>query len=336
MTTLLTRLPASHTGIGSASTSTFELLNSASAASDDDVVAPSAGLTPANPFEPGVAQGLTGTTSISPSTVASNTSANSCPSGCSCTVACAIEPGRPLNSNATGLDDDMLTPSASSTAASAEFAAASPTLASASASVVASAATIPGQNGVPPLEVTTAGSGLVFYNTFTKDDTLAYENCVIAAEKQYEGIITSKVTLRMIFDMGVKGDTDYNHFKSDGVEVNYATLKAALHKVAPNDVLPATDPSNGGLYNIAPGYARLLGLTTYAGPDDAIVTFHSNGATWDFGQDVVNAVSHGISEAGLGRVSGMGVVISDDDTVVTPEPDGWEPMDLFRYTASGQ
>ena len=230
----------------------------------------------------------------------------------------------------TGADDDLLTPAASSNFATSSVAMAPVGLTSLA---VASVAAIPGQGGDPALVVKTAGSGLVFVDTFTADDTTAYENCVIAAEKQLEGVITNNITLHMTFDMGVKGDTDFNHF-SDGIQVKYATLKAALHKVAPNDVLPPVDPSNGGLYNLAPAYARMLGLTTSAPSDDAIVTFHTNGATWDFGQDVVNAITHGISEAGLGRVSGMGVSISDEG-VVTPEPDGWEPLDLFRYTASG-
>ena len=235
------------------------------------------------------------------------------------------------DSTATGADDDVLTPAASSMLTSPFVAMAAP--GGLTSLAIPNAAAIPGQGGDPALVVKTAGSGLVFVDTFTADDTAAYENCVIAAEKQLEGIITNNVTLHMTFDMGNKGDTDYNHF-SDGIQVNYATLKAALHKVAPNDVLPPVDPSNGGLYNLAPAYARMLGLTTSAPSDDAIVTFHTNGATWDFGQDVVNAITHGISEAGLGRVSGMGVSISDEG-VVTPEPDGWEPLDLFRYTASG-
>ena len=73
----------------------------------------------------------------------------------------------------------------------------------------------------------------------------------------------------------------------------------------------------------------MLGLSTNTPAIDATVTFDSFSSPsdpWDFGQDVVNAVTHGISEAGLGRVSGLGV--SSDD-------DNWEPLDFFRYTGPG-
>ena len=225
-------------------------------------------------------------------------------------------------------DDDVLTPMASSIPAY-QFApaAAAGSLASGGASA---AAGIPGVGGDPPLKVATSGSGLVFLDTFTTDDTLAYENCVVAAEKQLEGIFTNNVTLRMVFNMtNVKGgDTDGNHF-SNGVVCSYAKLKAALLKLAPDDVLPATDPSGGKGFTLAPAYARMLGLSTNTPAIDATVTFDSFSSPsdpWDFGQDVVNAVTHGISEAGLGRVSGLGV--SSDD-------DNWEPLDFFRYTGPG-
>jgi hypothetical protein len=188
---------------------------------------------------------------------------------------------------------------------------------------------IPGVGGDPPLEVTTTGSGLVFFNTFTANDTQKYENDVIAAEKQLEGIFTNNVTLRMTFDMEnvSGGDTDGNKTTGGQITVSYATLKAAILKLAPDDVFPATDPSGGKGFTIPEAYARMLGLSTGAPTTDATVTFDSfsSGQAWNFGQDVVDAITHGISEAGMGRDSGLGKFNGDI----------WTPSDLFRYTASG-
>src|SRR5208337_1797769 len=78
-----------------------------------------------------------------------------------------------------------------------------------------------------------------------------------------------------------------NH--SNGILVKYATLKAALLKVAPSDVLPGTDPSGGANWYVPYAYGRMLGLTKTTGSPDLSVTLNTAGS-WDFGQDVINGL----------------------------------------------
>ena len=170
--------------------------------------------------------------------------------------------------------------------------------------------------------VTTPGSGLVFNNTWGSGATLAYENCVVAAEKQLEGIFTNKDHTQYDFQSG--GDRRRSRTESVGANFtcSYATLKAAILKLAPNDVLPSTDPSDGKGFAIPESYARMLGLTSSAPANDATITL-DGALNWDFGQDAVNAITHAITESAMGRDSGLG----DFNGGI------WTATDLFRYTA---
>ena len=99
-----------------------------------------------------------------------------------------------------------------------------------------------------------------------------------------------------------------------------------MEKFAPNDVLPASDPSGGGNWDVPEAYARMLGLTTATGSPDLTVSLNTY-YSWDFGQDVINGLTHEMSEGGMGRIGNLG-----------PKGAGsnWGPMDLFRYNAAGQ
>ncbi len=172
--------------------------------------------------------------------------------------------------------------------------------------------------------VTTPGSGLVFNNTWGSGATPAYENCVIAAEKQLEGIFTNNITLNITFNLGSTGGDHELSSVGGSFTYSYATLKAAILKAAPNDVLPSTDPSNGKGFTIPESYARMLGLSSSAPGNDATITLDGD-ISWDFGQDAVNAITHAITESAMGRPSGLG----DFNNGI------WTAMDLFRYTAAG-
>ena len=56
--------------------------------------------------------------------------------------------------------------------------------------------------------------------------------------------------------------------------------------------------------------------------DDAVTL--NTAVPWTFGQDVINGVTHELTEGAMGRIGGLG----DQGGV-------WGTMDLFRYTASG-
>jgi hypothetical protein len=174
--------------------------------------------------------------------------------------------------------------------------------------------------------VSTPGSGLVFNNTWGSitpaGDATEFENCVVAAEKQLQSVFTNNVTLNITFNLGPTPNNDHDFSQTSSINYSYATLKVAMLKAAPNDVLPSYDPSGGKGFNIPEAYARMLGLTSAAPANDATVTIDSN-LNWSFGQDVVDAVTHAITESTMGRDSGLGVFNGNI----------WTAMDLFRYTA---
>jgi hypothetical protein len=117
--------------------------------------------------------------------------------------------------------------------------------------------------------------------------------------------------------------------------VSYSTYKNALESLAsyePNNSifqqavanLPATDPSGGAGFVLPQPYAELLGLSTASGNPDQIITLNTS-FNWSYGQDVIHAMEHEISEGAMGRFGGLG----------DQQGSHWAPMDLFRYNASG-
>jgi hypothetical protein len=180
-----------------------------------------------------------------------------------------------------------------------------------------------------------AGSGIVFNNTFASGLTQAYINCAIAAEQTVASQWSNPVTISESFTAeqeSQNGELASNNFYVIGV--SYATLKNALMALAsrePGDVylqqafahLPSTDPSGGAGFELTLPYARMLGLTTATGTPDDTVTLNTS-YNWSYGQDVINTLTHEISEGGMGRIGGLG------------DQNGfWSVMDLFRYNSSG-
>ena len=176
--------------------------------------------------------------------------------------------------------------------------------------------------------VSTPGSGLVFDNTYTANCTAQYEACIVAAEDQLESLISTSDTIVVTFDEANSGNNGVALGNSStGWNVSYASLRAALLKVAPGDVLPTTDPSGGANWYVPASYARMLGLQTYVGSPDLSVTLNTYYG-WDYGQDVINGLTHELTEGGLGRIGGLGGTSGGGG--------GWSTMDLFRYNAQGQ
>ena len=183
--------------------------------------------------------------------------------------------------------------------------------------------------------VTFAGSGIVFNNTFASGLTQAYINCALAAEQTIASQWNNAVTINVSFTAqaeGLNGELASNGFYVDSV--SYATLKSALTSLAsrePGDTylqqavahLPSSDPSGGAGFDLALPYARMLGLTTVSESPDDIVTLNTS-YNWSYGQDVINALTHEISEGGMGRIGGLG-----------DQNSSWSVMDLFRYNSSG-
>ena len=230
------------------------------------------------------------------------------------------------NNSASSLSDaSSLLPGASAAAANApsvsSAASASSVLSAAGSSALSEGSGSSGGSVV----VSTPGSGLVFDNTYTTSCTAAFEDCIVAAEDQLESLFTNSITLNITFQEQNEGN---NHVAlgngwPSSVNVSYATLKAHLPST---DYLPATDPdpAGGNDWNLPEAYARMLGISSSAPSTDDTVTLNSY-YNWDFGQDVINGLTHEISEGGMGRVGSLGGQSGTGN---------WSTMDLFRYTAS--
>jgi len=194
-----------------------------------------------------------------------------------------------------------------------------------------------GAAGGNPLVVTSASSGLVFVNTFAAGVSAAYESCVIAAENALQALATNSDTVYVTFDTvnnGPHGDlaTNGTPTGSSKLTVSFSQLKSALasHEhtaigaAAVASLNGLSDPSDGAGFELPTPYAVMLGLAANPGSTEVIVNLNI-GYSFVFGQDVTDELEHELSEGVLGRVSGLGDV-----------PEGWHPMDLFRFNASGQ
>ncbi len=180
--------------------------------------------------------------------------------------------------------------------------------------------------------VSFAGSGLVFQNSYSAAVTDAYHSAILRAENALQQQFVTNATISVQFDIaplsgGAVANNSYFVYRFD-----YATVRAALvsHATTPDDQLavaslPTVDPSNGLGFAMTGGEAQALGLVGPSGhPDDDSITLSST-EPWTFGDDVVGAIEHELTEGGLGRVQDLGISSTH-----------FSPFDLFRFTAGGQ
>lgn len=184
----------------------------------------------------------------------------------------------------------------------------------------------PAQTIAPP------PSGLNFVNYFGAGVTDAYRSAILDAEQDLKTHFTDPVTVTVSFDLqpmdaGVSAASTYNL-----VHVSYDTLTAALkaHATTAADAqaiagLPSVDPSHGAGFDLAAPEARVLGLAQPSANIDAAVVLNSN-LSFSFGQDAVGAIEHSLSQGVFGRIGGLGA----------NQTGAYSPMDLFRFTASGE
>jgi Ca2+-binding RTX toxin-like protein len=184
---------------------------------------------------------------------------------------------------------------------------------------------------LPTESVTLSGSGLVFVNYYGAGVSDAYRSAILTAENALQSQFTDSTTVGIRFELRDLG-ADFsakNGFAA--MPVSYAQLVEALraHATTADDLaavagLPATDPSNGGGFSLPGAQARILGLAVQTNSTDDVVTLNS-AVPFTFGQDAVGVLLHEITEGVFGRVGGLGL-----------ESPRWDPMDLFRFTASGE
>jgi Ca2+-binding RTX toxin-like protein len=184
---------------------------------------------------------------------------------------------------------------------------------------------------LPTEAVTLAGSGLVFINDYEDSVSAGYRSAIITAENFLQSHFTNQLTVSVDFDFSPldAGSSAENDFSE--VSVSYAAFTAALraHATTADDLLsvsglPATDPSGGAGFAIPTAEADMLGLAKQSNNIVDTVTLNSN-LNFTFGQDAIGAIEHEMTEGVFGRISSLGF-----------DGDQWNPLDLFRFTASGQ
>ena len=177
--------------------------------------------------------------------------------------------------------------------------------------------------------VTLAGSGLVFVNYYDPTVSDAYRGAILTAENFLQSHFTNAVTVNVDFSLGALSGSFAAQNDFAQVNVSYAQLTNALasHAVTGDDHLsvaglPAADPSGGTGVAVPIAQAVVLGLAAQTNADDDSVTLNSS-LPWSFGQDAVGVILHEMTEGIFGRTASLGF-------------DGrWQPLDLFRFTASG-
>jgi hypothetical protein len=207
------------------------------------------------------------------------------------------------------------------------------------ASPVGAASTLFGVNdpgaggGATTQTVTFSGSGIVFNNTYQSSVSAQYKSAILSAEQTIAGLWTNNITINETFQAANDGTNSFlasNNFSLVGV--SYTQLKNALQgtsndssiALAAYDSLPASNPASGNpTYSLPGAYANFLGLSSGSFTDTVTLNTSYN---WKFGQDVINAITHEITEGGMGRVGGLGVGLSGR----------WSTTDLFSYNAAGQ
>ena len=184
---------------------------------------------------------------------------------------------------------------------------------------------------LPAEAVTVAGSGLTFINEYGANVSDAYRGAIITAENFLQSHFTNQLTVSVDFDLQNLGSgvSAQNNFTE--VSVSYQTFASALrtHTFTTDDQLavnglPATDPTGGAGFSIPTAEAVMLGLAAQSNAVTDSVSLNSS-LNFTFGQDAVGAIEHELSEGVFGRTSSLGFAGSR-----------WNPLDLFRFTASGQ
>ena len=184
--------------------------------------------------------------------------------------------------------------------------------------------------------VTSPGSGLVFNNTFGSGASSTFINDVVAAEHYLQSQFGNACTINCNFDLqslnkAFSGENSFNP-----IPVSYSTFVHALeaHATTPTAQAAAAalaslpDPSQGAQWEIPVGEAQILGLASPDGAvDDSVILnsyYWTSSALQNDPGDAEAVVQHELTEGIMGRIGSLG---TDGD---------WAPMDLFRFTASGQ
>ena len=160
--------------------------------------------------------------------------------------------------------------------------------------------------------ITSAESNIIFSNTYGTGVTASYLNCIVAAEQDIESLWTAPgvITINENFVGSARLNTGFwpatpffvvnvltPSWKAHSRPTNIA-LRQAGRGLAPCQRSNST--VNGGNFSLPEAYAQMLGLTSSNSAQS--VTLNTSYG-WNYGQDVINALVHEISEGAMGRMA---------------------------------
>ena len=173
-----------------------------------------------------------------------------------------------------------------------------------------------------------------------------FKVAMAAAAQFLDTLITNPITVNIEVGFGEDDNMPVSGGESTGGPspgpgVTYAQVVQDLTDSISNATdaeavanLPATDPTNGGLFYLSPAEEKVFGLIPANGTEiDGTVGFSADFQYYNYDPndraqsgliDFVGVAEHELTHA-LGRVAGLQSFATD----------GYEVMDLFRYTAPG-
>ena len=189
-----------------------------------------------------------------------------------------------------------------------------------------------------PDTVTYSGSGLVFDNTYGSGVSATFRGEIIAAENYLQSLFSNACTVSCYFNLQSLNRAYSGENSFDPVVVSYSAFVNALQQhattapalAAAASLANLSDLSQGAGFEVSVGEARILGLAgAGSGTDDTVILnsyYWTASALHNDPGDAEAVLEHEISEGVMGRIGSLGIA----------DPPYWAPMDLFRFTASGQ
>jgi len=192
----------------------------------------------------------------------------------------------------------------------------------------------------------------LIYDTSVSQAPPEFETDMAYAAQQLDNLITNPITVNIGVSYGeylgvpLPDGSHGGRGTAQWAYVSYSQLKSDLEANAssPADAtaiasLPATDPTDGGLFQISSAQEKAWGLLPANGTaldgqvgmsSDTPFDYDLGNWTVGDGYDFVGSAEHELTHA-LGRLAGLGQPPSYPDT----GPDAFTAFDLFRYSAPG-
>jgi hypothetical protein len=185
----------------------------------------------------------------------------------------------------------------------------------------------------------------ITYGESVSSAPAAFKTTVATVAKFFQDTFSDPVTVNITVEFRPLSDDGLGRSTYELNSYSYSQIKAALAQDSTSGIdgvavasLPAADPISGThAYYMTTAQAKALGLVPASSASDGTVTF-ANNQPFDFdrsdgitaGQyDFYGTVAHELSEVMGRELNAIG------NTAQFGPPNGYFPLDLFKYTAAG-